>query len=158
VKLKDLVLWAILGAVIFVLKMAMAGLPNIEPVSLLVIVCAAAWGWKALPAVYVYVFLEFLVWGIDLWSICYLYVWLLLFAGAVLLRIMTSALGWAVYAGLFGLFFGALCTPVYVAVLGWSGALSWWLAGLIWDVAHALGNFFLTLFLFSPLVRILKKA
>ena len=72
---RELVLLALLGALLWVSKMALAMLPNIEPVSLLLIVYTVVLGWKALIPLYVYVFMEMLIWGIGFWSICYTYGW-----------------------------------------------------------------------------------
>ena len=127
---REIVLLGLLGAVLFVSKMALAGLPNIEPVSLLIMVYMAVLGWRGLFPVYIYVFLEYLIWGVNLWSICYLYVWLVLALLARLLRRMESALGWAVLSGAFGLCFGALCALTYLVAVGWSYALSWWISGI----------------------------
>ena len=98
----ELALFGLLGAMTFALKMAMAQFPNIEPVSLMVMLVAVSFGWRGLYAVYLYVFLEFAVWGIGLWNIAYLYVWLALFAAARLLRRMESPLIWAALSGCFG--------------------------------------------------------
>ena len=56
-----------LGALTFGLKVAMAALPNIEPVSLLVMVFAAVFGMKCLYPVYLYVIMELLIYGIGTW-------------------------------------------------------------------------------------------
>lgn len=61
---RELVLLALLGALLHVTKLALAWLPNIEPVSLLVLVYTAVLGWKALAPVYVYVMMEILIWGL----------------------------------------------------------------------------------------------
>ena len=45
---RELTLFAVLGALTFALQVAMAPLPNIEPVSLLVMIFAAVFGWKSL--------------------------------------------------------------------------------------------------------------
>lgn len=72
---RELCLYTCLGDLIFILKMIMASLPNIEPVTLCIILLAVVFGRKALWAVGVYIALELLVWGISLWSVCYLYLW-----------------------------------------------------------------------------------
>lgn len=154
--IRQLALYAMLGTVLFAAKTAMAQLPNIEPVSVLVMLFAVCLGWKGLYPVYLYVFLEFAVWGIHLWSVCYLYVWLILFAVAWLLRRMESPLAWAILSAGFGLFFGALCAPVYWLSGGWAAAVSWWVSGIPWDLAHAAGNFAMTLILFRPLRRVFQ--
>jgi len=150
---RELVLFSFFGVLIFAAKMAMAQLPNIEPVSLLVMLLAVCYGWRGLYSVYIYVFLEWAMWGFGLWSICYLYVWLVLFCLARLLRNMESALSWAVLSGCFGLLFGALCALVYWVSGGWAAAVTWWISGIPMDLLHGIGNFAIALALFRPLRR-----
>lgn len=150
-------LFGLLAAVLFTAKMAMAHLPNIEPVSLLVMLFAVCFGWHGLYAVYLYVLLECAVWGTGLWSVCYLYVWLLLFLAARLLRRMESPFGWAALSGCFGLLFGALCAPVYWLTGGWAFAVSWWISGLPMDLLHGAGNFAAALVLFKPLRKLMGR-
>ena len=154
---RELVLFALLGTVMFAGKMAMAGLPNIEPVSLLVILYTLAFGRKALWSIYLYVALECVVWGLNTWSISYLYVWFLLYLASRLLRKMDSPLGWAVVSGSFGLFFGLLCTPVQLCIGGWAYAVSWWISGIPFDLAHCGGNFAMALLLYRPCRRVLAE-
>lgn len=154
---RDIVLMGLLGAILMVTKMALAWLPNIEPVSLLVMVYASVLGWKALCPVYVYVALEYMIWGFGLWSACYLYVWTILALLAILLRRMESPVGWAVLGGAFGLCFGALCALVYLAAGGWQFALSWWVSGIPFDLLHCVGNFAMALFLFRPCHKVLSR-
>lgn len=156
-RVRELVLLGLLGGLMFAAKMAMAALPNVEPVSLMVMLLAVTFGPRALYAVCVYVGLEIAVWGLGLWNANYLYVWLVLHLAARLLRRMESPLGWAVLAGAFGLCFGLLCAPVYLFSGGWAFALSWWLGGIPFDIAHCLGNFALALALFAPLRRLLER-
>lgn len=137
-------------------KMALAALPNIEPVTLLILVYTAVFGKKALYPVFVYVMLEILVWGLGLWNLNYLYVWPILCLLALIMRKMESAWGWAILAGAFGLGFGLLCTPVYCISGGWAFGLSWWIAGIPYDVVHCVGNFASVLILRKPLVRVLS--
>ncbi len=150
-------LFGVLGGLMFAAKMAMAGLPNIEPVSLLVMLYAVCFGRRGLYAVYLYVLLEYAIWGVGLWSVCYLYVWLVLFCLARLLRRMDSPFGWAALSGCFGLLFGALCAPVYWFTGGWALAVSWWVSGLPMDLLHGCGNFVIALVLFRPLRRCLVR-
>lgn len=153
---REVVLLGLLGAVLFVAKMAMAPLPNIEPVSLLVIVYTLALGRRALFPIYLYAVLECAVWGISYWSISYLYVWAVLAGITLLLRRMESPVGWAVVSGAFGLCFGALCALVYLVAGGWAFALSWWVSGIPFDVTHCIGNFVLALVLVKPLRHLLE--
>ena len=86
----ELAVLGLLTALLFGGKLALAWLPNVEPVSLLVIVYTAVLGWRALLPLYAYVLLEVVTWGLNLWSVCYVYVWLILAGAAWLLRRMES--------------------------------------------------------------------
>ena len=154
---REVALFGVLGGLTFAAKVAMMSLPNIEPVSLLVMVFAVTFGKKALYPIYVYVLLEFALFGFGLWSAAYVYVWALLALAAWALRGMTAPLGWAVLAAAFGLLFGLLCTPVYIVSGGPAFALSWWLSGIPFDLMHCGGNFALTLALFRPLKGLLSR-
>ena len=155
--IKEVALFGMLGAVTFGGKLVMSGLPNIEPVSLFLMVFAVVFGWKALFPAGVYVAMEILVYGIQLWNINYLYVWPILVLIAYGLRSVQEPLIWAVVSGLFGLLFGALCAPVYLLTGGVHFAFSWWLSGIPFDLLHCAGNFTLALLLFAPMRKLLKQ-
>lgn len=155
--LGEVVLFGILGALTFALKFAMAGLPNIEPVSLLMMVFGVVFGLKALYPCYVYVAMEILTFGIGTWNINYLYIWAIIVVAAWLLRKMEQPLAWALLGGVFGLFFGAFCAPVDVVIGGWSYALSKWISGIPFDMLHGAGNFVLALIMYKPLRKLLEK-
>ena len=146
-----------LGALTFGAKVAMSGLPNIEPVSLMVMLFAVVFGWKALYPVYLYVALEILLYGFNWWNINYLYVWAILAVVAILLRKMKNPFFWALVSGLFGLSFGLLCCPVYGVMGGFDYAIRWWIAGIPFDIPHAIGNFIIALVLFVPLRKLLTR-
>ncbi len=155
--LREIALFGMLGALTFGMKVAMAGLPNIEPVSLMVMLLAVVFGWKCLYPIYLYVGLEILLYGINLWNINYLYVWLLLATAAIAMRRLKNPIWWALLSGAFGLLFGLLCAPVYWVLDGWQYALHWWATGVGFDVVHGIGNFAVALLLFYPLRQLLTK-
>lgn len=155
--LRQTVLFGMLGAITFAAKVAMAGLYNIEPVSLFVMVFATVFGLKALYPIYVYVLMEFLFYGLNTWCINYLYIWLILAIFAYLMRKNQHPVLWAVLSGAFGLLFGLMCTPVYWVIGGAEYALSWWVAGLLADILHCAGNFVIALLLFVPLRSLVAK-
>ena len=155
--LSEVALFGILGGMTFAAKVAMAGLANIEPVSLMVMLFAVTFGRKAIYPIYVYVLMEFVLYGFGPWSVNYLYIWLVLAGAAWLLRGMTNPIGWALLSGIFGLLFGALCAPVDIFVGGWGYAVTKWMNGILFDVAHCIGNFVMALGLFVPLRRVLDQ-
>ena len=155
--LREVVLFGVLGALTFALQVVMGPLPNIEPVSLLVLLFAAVFGWKCLYPVYVFVVMEILFYGLGLWNINYLYIWAVPALAGVVLRKMEGSLGWALVSGVFGLVFGALCGIVDLFIGGWGYAAAKWASGIPFDVLHCAGNFGIALVLFTPLRRVLER-
>ena len=139
-------------------KQAMSGIPNVEPVTLLIILFALELPRETPGAVTVFLVLQGVLYGFGLWWAMYLYVWYLLAVLAWLLRRMDNAFGWAVFSGAYGLCFGGLCAAVYLVAKTPAFALSWWLSGLSYDVMHGAGNFVIMLLLYRPLRTALQTA
>ena len=154
--LGEVVLFGILGALMFALQVVMAPLPNIEPVSLLVMLFAVTFGWKSLYCVYTFVVMEILFHGLGLWNLNYLYVWAVLAFAAIGLQKMEQPLAWAMLGGVFGLCFGALCGIVDVFIGGIGYAVTKWISGIPFDLMHCGGNFAITLVLWKPLRKLLR--
>ena len=155
--LRDVVLFGVLGALTFALQVVMGPLPNIEPVSLLVLLFGAVFGWKGLYPVYVFVVMEILFYGISTWNVYYLYVWTVLALGAIIMRKSTQPLAWALLSGVYGLMFGALCGIVDIFIGGFAYAASKWVSGIPFDLLHCGGNFVMALVLFAPLRKLLTN-
>ena len=154
---REMVLFGILGAMTFAAKYVMSFLPNIEPSSLMVMLFAVVFGKKWVYPTYLYVAMEVLFYGINLWTINYLYIWAVLAVAALLLKDMKSSLGWAMVSGIFGLLFGVLCGIVDVFIGGFSYAVTKWVSGIPFDIAHCFGNFFIALVMFNPLRKLLEN-
>ena len=154
---REMVLFAVLGAMTFAAKYVMSFLPNIEPVSLMVMLFAVVFGWKWVYPVYLYVVMEILFYGISLWNINYLYIWAVLAVAAYFLRNMRHPLAWAILSGTFGLLFGALCGIVDIFIGGFGYAVTKWVSGVPFDIAHCAGNFVIALVLFVPMRNLLEK-
>ncbi len=163
--IKELTRLGLIVAVLEVSKLALASLPNIELISFWVILFTLCMGWRTLYAIYVFVLLEGILFGVHFWWIAYLYVWAILVLVTQLFRNQTSSLFWAMLSGIFGLAFGALCAIPY-AVTGtlngglWNGIIagfSWWVAGIPYDLLHCVGNFVLMLILYKPMHTAMKR-
>lgn len=158
VKPGTIILTGLLSAVLLAVQVALAGLPNIELVSLLVILYTLHFGRRTLFIIYTFVLLQGLLYGFGMWWFSYLYVWTVLY---VLVRLCSrngSRLFWAFLSGAFGLGFGALCSLPYLFVAGPGGALAYFIAGIPFDIAHCIGNAVAAAVLFRPLDRALGKA
>ena len=153
---RELTLFAVLGALTFAAKYVMSFLPNIEPVSLMVMLFAVTFGWKCLYPIALYVGMELLFYGIGLWNLNYLYVWTVLAAASCFMRKMRHPLVWALLSGGFGLLFGALCGIVDVFIGGFGYAVAKWISGIPFDILHCLGNFAMALLLFAPMRKLME--
>lgn len=155
---RRLALLGILTAVLLGGQVALAALPNVEIVSLLVILYSLLLGRQVFLIIYAFALLEGCLYGFGLWWVSYLYVWTLLAIIALALRRTEApALFWAILSGFFGLAFGALCALPYLVTGGIAAAISYWLAGLGFDLIHCAGNFLVCLLLFRPLYRLLSR-
>ena len=157
ITVREITLFGILGAMTFAAKYVMAVLPNIEPVSLMVMLFAVTFGKKALYPIFLYVAMEILFYGLGTWNVMYLYIWPCLGVLVYVLREMKHPLGWAVLSGAFGLMFGAMCMPVDMVIGGPGYAVSKWVSGIPFDIAHCIGNFVMALILFSPMRTLMEK-
>jgi len=155
---RQICLMSLMGALMFASQLAMSGLANIHIIAPLIIVCCVFFSWRALYAIFVFVMLEVLVWGLGLWVISHMYLWPLLAVIAILMRRCDQPVVWAVVAGIHGLLFGAGCAIPYLFIGGWEMAFSYWLSGIPFDLVHCLGNFVLTLILYRPLKKVVFRA
>jgi energy-coupling factor transport system substrate-specific component len=130
---------------------ALAAIPNVEPVTLLIILYTIYFGRRVYYIIAGYLFLELSFYGFGLWWVSYLYVWPLLALLTNRIRSCKSVWPFAILAALFGLFFGALCSLVYVVTSGPAAAFAWWIAGIPYDLIHCAGNFVICLVFFEPL-------
>lgn len=156
-KLRELIFLALFGAVMMATQVAMAALPNIHLVAVLMILAAMHFGWKSLYSVYLFVLLEGLIYGFSTWFINYLYVWLPLVLVAVLCRQNRSRVFWAAVAGIHGLCFGALCSIPYFITGGWAAGLAYVVSSIPYDLIHCVSNAVLTFVLVIPLYNLTKK-
>ncbi|MBP3610871.1 MAG: hypothetical protein J6J42_11120 [Lachnospiraceae bacterium] len=154
---KELVLTALLSALLLTSQVALAVLPNIEVVSLLVILYTLFFKKKTLYIIYIFAILEGLVYGFGTWWFMYLYVWTILWGITTLFKEEKNPVIWAFISGFFGLLFGTLCSVPYFIIGGVNMGLSWIAAGLMADVIHGVGNFVVTLVLFKPLYTAFQK-
>ena len=133
-------------------------IPNVHPVTLLLLLATAVYGAKALYPAFGFALLEIALYGAGLWNLMYLYVWPIVVLAALPFRRSESRAFWAAIAGLHGLCFGALCGIPYFFIGGWQMAFSWWVSGIPYDVIHCVSNTVLVFVLFSPLRRALERA
>jgi energy-coupling factor transport system substrate-specific component len=157
ITLREILLFGLFGAILIIVQVALAILPNIELVSLLIIVYTLVLGKKVFFPICVFVIGEGLIFGFGLWWINYLYIWAMLAAAVLLLRNNEHPLFWAIVSGIFGLLFGALSAIPYLFIGGIGAAVAYWVNGIIFDLLHCAGNAVAAALLFTPSYKIMKR-
>ncbi|MBE7051130.1 MAG: hypothetical protein E7395_00975 [Ruminococcaceae bacterium] len=159
---KEIIIFAMFGAIMYASKMIMEILPNIHLIGVFVVVLTVVYGAKALYPIYVYVFLTGLLAGFSTWWVPYLYIWTVLWAFVMLLpKNINPRLRPIVYmsvCALHGFCYGILYAPCQMLFYGLSfkGVVAWVAAGFAWDIVHGVSNFFCAS-LACPLISILNK-
>ena len=152
-----------LGAVMYASKVLMEFLPNVHLLGVLTVAITIVYRKKALYPIYVYVFLNGLLSGFNMWWIPYLYIWTILWGAVMLLpKNMPDKMKPVVYAvvcSLHGFLFGTLYAPAQAIMFGldFRGMVAWIIAGLPYDAIHGVSNLLCGV-LIMPIVSVLKIA
>jgi len=154
---QDIAFMGMAVAIIEACKMVMQGLPNIEVTSFFVILFTLVLGSKMLLVVPAFTLIEGCVYGFGIWWVMYLYAWPMLALITWFVRKKDSVILYSVISGLFGLFFGALCSIPYLFIGGPSMMFSWWIAGIPFDLIHGASNFVIMLLLYKPTRRVMDR-
>ena len=159
----EMTLFAMFGAMMFISKIVMEFLPNIHLLGMFTILLTIVYRQKALIPIYIYVFLNGVFAGFNMWWIPYLYIWTVLWALTMLIPQKTpvylQVIIYPLLCALHGLCFGLLYAPFQCyAMYGgdWSLTLTWLIKGALFDTFHMVGNLTSAL-LVIPLVRLLFK-
>ncbi len=162
-KLKDIVVLALLSALMCVGDFAMEWLPNIHLVGVLIVVTTIVYRNYALLPIYVYVLIQGIVGGFGPWWTGYTYVWTVLWTAIMLVpKRLNEKIKYILYivlCTLHGFLFGMLYAPVQAIMFGldFEGVIAWIVAGLYFDLIHGLGNLVLGALLIYPMVKILRQ-
>ena len=154
--------FSMLGTLMFCSKILMDILPNIHLLGMFTITYTVVYRTKALIPIYIYVMLNGVYAGFNLWWIPYLYIWTILWAITMILpKNMPKKIKCVVYpivCCLHGLAFGVLYAPAYMLMYGLSfeQAMLWVAVGAPFDILHGVGNLFAGL-LVIPLSELLIK-
>ena len=157
-----MVIFAMLGTIMFCSKLIMEALPNIHLLGTLTMVYTVTYRHKALIPIYVYVLLNGIYAGFSLWWVPYLYIWTLLWAVTMMLpRKMPKKVAMVVYpivCSIHGFAYGILYSPAQALMfkMDFTQTLAWIAAGFPFDIIHGIGNLVLGLFII-PLSQLLVK-
>lgn len=155
-------LFAMLGSLMFASKIVMEALPNIHLLGMFTMAFTVVFRAKALIPIYIYVFINGVFAGFDVWWMPYLYIWTILWGITMLfpkrMPRKVARVVFPIVCGLHGLSFGILYAPAQALFFGYTfeQMLVWISTGLGFDILHCVGDFCAGL-LILPLSDLLKK-
>ena len=154
-----IVLIAFLSALLTVAKEALSIIPNVEVVTLLIIVYTSLLGFKkTMYITVIFTIIQAIIYPPHLWIVTYFLVWpILVIVASLLFKVNANVYIIAFAAALFGLAFGAFDSLILSLVYGFHTFIPIWLRGIPWDLVHGFSNYLTVLLLFKPLKRNLKK-
>ncbi|MGI6664316.1 MAG: hypothetical protein ACOX3W_02675 [Christensenellaceae bacterium] len=155
--IRDIAYIGIASAALFVTKEFIPRPPNVELVSLFIILYTLHLKQLTLYVIYIFVAVEGVLYGFGMWWFSYLYIWTILYFLVKAFSKMESAIGWSILSGSFGLFFGLLTAIPYLFTSGMGGMIGYFLSGIPFDLIHCGGNFIIMLLLYKPLNYALEK-
>lgn len=162
VNIKEIAVFAMLGALMCISKFVMEPLPNMHLLGVFTVAFTVVYRQKALYPIYIFVFLTGALWGFGLWWIPYLYIWTVLWGITMLLpKNMPKKLAPIVYiivCGLHGFLYGVIYAPSQALLFGldFKGTLAWIVSGFPFDIIHGISNLCLGV-LIVPIAVVLKK-
>lgn len=161
-KVRELVVFGMLGALMYASKMLMEIAPNIHLLGVFTIAFTVVYRKKALYPIYTYILLNGIFSGFAMWWIPYLYIWAVLWVITMLLptTIPKNAriIIYMIVNACHGFLFGTLYAPAQAIMFGlnFDGMLAWIVAGLPFDFIHGVSNFFCGI-LIVPIINILLR-
>ena len=163
-KLKEAVIFGMLGAVMYASKLLTELLPNIHLIGVFIVAITVVYRKKALYPIYVFIMLTGLLNGFGMWWVPYLYIWAVLWGAVMLLPKSlppkAAPIIYAIVCSLHGFLYGIIYAPAQAIMynLSFDGMVAWIVAGLPYDAIHGVSNFIGGLVLIVPLTTILRLA
>lgn len=160
---RDIAYMAIMVVLLEAGKIALDWAPNIELVSFMLIMFTLYFGWKVIPVVLVFATIECLRFGFGPWTLTYYYIWGILVAAVMLTKKTGRSFGkhsvwfFSILSAVFGLLFGAFSAIYTLFFGGFKVMVSWWIAGIVFDLIHCVSNFVICAVLFVPVDKLFSK-
>ena len=160
---RELVIFSMLGAVMYASKVIMEFAPNIHLIGVFTIAFTVVYRKKALYPIYVYVFLTGMFHGFATWWVPYLSLWTVLWGAVMLLPAnmprKVRPVIYMIVCAAHGFLYGTLYAPAQALLYGLSfqKMIAWIIAGLPFDCIHGVSNFFCGI-LIMPVISILRLA
>ena len=145
-RVKDIAVFGMLGALMYASKIIMDVLPNIHLIGTFIVAMTAVYRSKALYPLYIFVLLTGLMNGFGTWWIPYLYIWAVLWGMAMLIpkKIPEKAkpIVYSAVCSLHGFLYGVLYAPAQALLFGldFEATLTWIATGIPFDITHGISS------------------
>lgn len=162
-KVKDIAIFGMLGALMYASKIIMEAFPNIHLIGTFIVAMTVVYRSKALYPLYIFVMLTGLFNGFGTWWLPYLYIWTILWGMTMLIPKKfpdkAKPVVYSVVCALHGFLYGVFYAPAQALIFGldFKATLTWIATGLPFDITHGISNFICGL-LICPIITILSKA
>ncbi|WP_423188475.1 ECF transporter S component [Alkalibacterium sp. f15] len=153
---------ALLTTLVSVGRLSFSFLPNVQPMTVLIVCITLYYGWKnGLAVSLLSVILTNFYLGMGPWTIAQLMAYAVLIGLTHLLEnsyesIPTPVL--QVFVGFLGLLYGLVISLVQAPFFGWNIFIPYYLSGLIYDVMHAGGNVIFFAMLYPIAMAVFNRA
>lgn len=160
---REIVIFAMLGSVMYASKLIMEFAPNIHLTGVFTVAFTVVYRKKALYPIYIYVLLTGIFNGFATWWIPYLYLWTVLWGAVMLLPVnipkKIKPVIYMLVCAAHGFLYGTLYAPAQALLYGLSfqKMTAWIVAGLPFDCIHGVSNFFCGI-LITPIISALRLA
>lgn len=159
---KEMCLFSIFGAVMYASKLVMSFIPNVHLIGVFVVSLTVIYKKKALYPIYIYVFLCGFFSGFGVWWIAQLYIWLILWGLVMIIPKKipdkTKTAIYMIVCSMHGFLYGFLYLPVQAVFFNFdlNKVLSWYMAGIPWDITHGVSNLICSV-LVVPIIMIIQR-
>jgi energy-coupling factor transport system substrate-specific component len=159
IKTEDLILIGLLSATVTAGKLALSFIPNVEIVTLLLLIYTVSLGVKrGLLITLIFTTTEIFIYGFSTWVLAYYFVWpLLIIIIGLFKRQIKTEYGFAFIAGIFGLTFGFLFAIFESFFYGYAYGIAYWIRGIPFDIVHGVSNYIVVIILYKPLTKVFKN-
>ena len=148
-KVFNILVFTLLGTLLYVLKLVMEPFPNIHLTTMLIMVFTIAFGIKALFPIYIFVAIsgiQAVASGTILWWPAYTYIWLFPFIITLLVPKKLNKKFLILYSPMQALLFG----------MNFKATVSWIISGIPFDLIHGVSNIVVGSIVY-PLSQVLSK-
>lgn len=153
---------ALLTSLVSVGRLTFSFIPNVQPMTVLLICITFYYGWKmGLTVALLSVLITNLYLGMGPWTVAQIGA----FAALILLSHMfkdshqnTPLIFLQIYVAFLGILYGLVVSVIQAPVIGWNILLPYYLSGLGYDLLHAAGNAVFFPILYPACMRVFKMA